>query len=314
MWKYASLRSIVTTNPPIGSETQSSWLSTFWTCKIWGSGSIREDLKLDATPHPSWEPENTGCNSLTLCLAGEHVLWPLCPAELATLVSTNALVPVSRKWRPRRWNAEADMQTESCSLSLQSFLPTEIYLAVASTLPASLKGALVSTLCFDGGMLDVRCPETWQEATEHVTFRWRPLLPETPVATETEQRPPEGARKESLFSVGIFHAPPRGGAHPRGPGRASLRTFSGGDDAPQVRSLWGGLWSAASRTPVSTRGCSARHTLLLCFTPQRNRSWSGPGGRRSRLLSTAGKKPHKRLLIALCLPKPSGDGVNGVAK
>ncbi len=118
------------------------------------------------------------------------------------------------------------MQTESCSLSLQSFLPTEIYLAVASTLPASLKGALVSTLCFDGGMLDVRCPETWQEATEHVTFRWRPLLPETPVATEIEQRPPEGARKESLFSVGIFHAPPRGGAHPRGPGRASLRTFS----------------------------------------------------------------------------------------
>ncbi len=90
------------TNPLIRSETQSSWLSTFWTCKIWGSGSIREDLKLDATPHLSWEPENTGCNSLTLCLAGEHVLWPLCPAELATPVSTNAFVPVSRKWRPRR--------------------------------------------------------------------------------------------------------------------------------------------------------------------------------------------------------------------
>ncbi len=106
------------------------------------------------------------------------------------------------------------MQTESCSLSLQSFLPTEIYLAVASMLPATLKGALVLTLCFDGGMLDVRCPETWQEATKNVTFSWRPLLPETPVATEFEQRPPEGARKESLFSVGIFCAPPRGGTPP----------------------------------------------------------------------------------------------------
>ncbi len=31
-------------------------------------------------------------------------------------------------------------------------------------------------------------------------------------------------------------------------------------------------------------------------------------------LEHSGKKPHKRLLIALCLPKPSGDGVNGVAK
>ncbi len=62
----------------------------------------------------------------------------------------------------------------------------------------------------------MRCPETWQEATEHVTLRWRPLLPETPVVTEIEQRPLEGARKESLFSVEIFHAPPRGGGTPLG--------------------------------------------------------------------------------------------------
>ncbi len=88
-------------------------------------------------------------------------------------------------------------------------------MAVASTLPASLKGALILTLRFVGGMLDVRHPETWQEATEHVTFRWKPLLPETPVAAEIEQRPPEGARKESLFSVGTVRAPPRGGAPPR---------------------------------------------------------------------------------------------------
>ncbi len=64
--------------------------------------------------------------------------------------------------------------------------------------------------------------ETWQEATEYVTFRWSPLLPETPVAAEID--PLEGARKESLFSVEISHTPPRGG-DPWGPGCASLRTF-----------------------------------------------------------------------------------------
>ncbi len=52
----------------------------------------------------------------------------------------------------------------------------------------------------------------------------------------------------------------------------------------------------------SLRGGARLATLSLCFTPQRNRSWSEPGGRLSRLLSTAGKKPHKGLLVALCLP------------
>lgn len=89
------------------------------------------------------------------------------------------------------------METESCSLSLQSFLPIERWLAVASTLPVSLKGAMVLTL-------DVGCPETCQEATKHVTFRWKPLLPETAVAAEIAQWSPEGAGKEHLLAGGIF--------------------------------------------------------------------------------------------------------------
>ncbi len=75
-------------------------------------------------------------------------------------------------------------------------------------LPISLKGALVLTLGFAGGMLDVQCPETWLEATEHLTCRWRPLSPKTPLA-EIVQRSPEGAGKE-----------------PHGPGRNTLRTSS----------------------------------------------------------------------------------------
>ncbi len=57
------------------------------------------------------------------------------------------------------------------------------------------------------------------------------------MVTEIEQRPPEGARKESLFSVGIFHAPPRGGHTPGVLGAQASGLFLGGDDAPQVRSL-----------------------------------------------------------------------------
>ncbi len=165
------------------------------------------------------------------------------------------------------------MQTESCSLSLQSFLPTEIYLAVVSMLPASLKRALVLTLRFDGGMLDVLCPETWQEATEHVTFRWRPLLPETPVATEIEQRPPEGARKESLFSVGIFCAPPRGGTPPGSWARKPQDLF-----LEEMMLLRSGLFEADSEArraaPQSLRGGARLATLSLCASRLKG---TGPG-------------------------------------
>ncbi len=158
------------------------------------------------------------------------------------------------------------MQTESCSLSLQSFLPTEIYLAVASTLPASLKGALVLTLRFDGGMLDVWCPETWQEATEHVTFRWRPLLPETPVATEIEQRPPEGARKESLFSVGIFHAPPGGARKPQDFFLEEMMLLRSG--------LFEADCEARRAAPQSLRGGTRLATLSFCASRLKG---TGPG-------------------------------------
>ncbi len=146
-------------------------------------------------------------------------------------------------------------------------------MAVASTLPASLKGALVSTLCFDGGMLDVRCPETWQEATEHVTFRWRPLLPETPVAAEIEQRPPEGARKESLFSVGIFHALPRGGTPPVSLARKPQDFF-----LEEMMLLGSGLFEAdceARRAaPQSLRGGARLATLSFCASRLKG---TGPG-------------------------------------
>ncbi len=165
------------------------------------------------------------------------------------------------------------MQTESCSLSLQSFLPTEIYLTVVSTLPVSLKGALVLITSLWWGMLDVRCPETWQEATEHVTFRWRPLLPETPVATEIEQQPPEGARKESLFSVGIFRAPPRGGTPPGSWARKPQDLF-----LEEMMLLRSGLFEAdceARRAaPQSLRGGARLATLSFCASRLKG---TGPG-------------------------------------
>ncbi len=141
-------------------------------------------------------------------------------------------------------------------------------------------------------MLDVRCPETWQEATGHVTYRWRPLLPETTVAAEIEQRPLEGARKESLFSVEISHTSPRGGTPPgswaRKPQDLPL------EEMMLLRSsLFEADCEARRAAPQSLRGGARLATLSLCFTPQRNQSWSGLGGRRSRLLSTVGKKPHK---------------------
>ncbi len=165
------------------------------------------------------------------------------------------------------------MQTESCSLSLQSFLPTEIYLAVASTLPASLKGALVLTLRFDGGMLDVRCPETWQEATEHVTFRWRPLLRETPVATEIEQRPPEGARKESFILCWNFSRPSQGGTPPGSWVRKPQDFF-----LEEMMLLRSGLFEAdceARRAaPQSLRGGARLATLSFCASRLKG---TGPG-------------------------------------
>ncbi len=49
-------------------------------------------------------------------------------------------------------------------------------------------------------MLNVWCPETRQETTEHVTSHWRSLTPETPVVAEVVQQSPKGAGKEPLLS------------------------------------------------------------------------------------------------------------------
>ncbi len=122
-------------------------------------------------------------------------------------------------------------------------------------------------------MLDVRCPETWQEATEHIKFSWRPLLPETPVATEIEQRPPEGARKKSLFSVEIFHAPSRRGTPPGSWARKPQDLF-----LEEMMLLRSGLFEADCEarlaTPQSLRGGARLATLSFCASRLRG---TGPG-------------------------------------
>ncbi len=140
-------------------------------------------------------------------------------------------------------------------------------------LPISLKGALVLTLRFAGGMLDVQCPETWHGATEHVTFRWSPLPTETTVVEEIVQWSPEGAGKDSLLSAG--HTPKVLGAPPLG---------------LLFRLLGGGLWSAVIRSPVFVRRRTTHHTVFLGFCPQRNQIWSGLGGQHVECPSLIPKK------------------------
>lgn len=179
-------------------------------------------------------------------------------------MSINVLVPFSRKWRPWRWNAEDKAQSVSCSLSLQSFRPMEGYLAVVSTLPISPKGALILTPGFVGGMLNVYCPETWQEAAEYVTLCWRPLSPETPVVAEIVQC--------------TFRTPRRG-------------------DTPASGFLWGEDASPGlASIPQSFRGGAQLATLSFWVSHLqtfRNQTWLGLDGWQSRRLSTAGEKPHK---------------------
>ena len=89
-----------------------------------------------------------------------------------------------------------------------------------------------------------------RKATEHLTFRWKPLLPESP----------EVARKYSSFvrvsgrSCLIYLSRPVG-AHPHRPGTKQPSGFC-------LRSIMQ-LLSTTSRSPVFTRGSATRYTLLL---------------------------------------------------
>ncbi len=77
MWKYASLRSIVTNqSSDLICGTIVSKL-TFWTWAAWRSHSELEDLKWDAIPHPSLELWNTSYKARFPCWSEVHILWPL---------------------------------------------------------------------------------------------------------------------------------------------------------------------------------------------------------------------------------------------
>ncbi len=77
MWKYASLRSIVT--------NQSSDLICDTIClkvNILKLSCMTENVKCDATLHPSLELWNTGCKTQFPCRSEVHILWPLSLTEL----------------------------------------------------------------------------------------------------------------------------------------------------------------------------------------------------------------------------------------
>lgn len=97
-----------------------------------------------------------------------------------------------------------ETQLTICKLNPIAFAYSPFYprgdLAVAFMLPASPKGAPIMRLGFVWGMVNTRHPETWQETTEHVTFRWRLLLPESSVAAEKIQTRPLGVPERNPYS------------------------------------------------------------------------------------------------------------------
>ncbi len=70
------------TSPRIWSVAWFVSKLTFWTWAAWRSHSELEDLKWDATPHPSLELWNTDCKTRFPCWSGVHILWSLSLTEL----------------------------------------------------------------------------------------------------------------------------------------------------------------------------------------------------------------------------------------
>ncbi len=58
---------------------------TFFTWTAWRSSEL-EDLKWDATPHPSLELWNTCCKARFPCWSEVQMIWPLSLTELSLLV------------------------------------------------------------------------------------------------------------------------------------------------------------------------------------------------------------------------------------
>lgn len=131
----------------------------------------------------------------------EHVLWPLCPAEFAVLLSASAPLLVSWYWRQCRLNMEGG-KTEFCSLFLQFSTPKETDLAVPSMLPTSPKTVLVLTQrrvmqCLvaqrlvNEGLLKkwVCCGKAKiNQILDYIIFCWKLLSPKTQEVMRMEQR------------------------------------------------------------------------------------------------------------------------------
>ncbi len=73
------------TSPRIWSVAQFVSKLTFWTWAAWRSRSELEDLKWDATPHPSLELWNKGCKTWFPCWSKVHISWPFSLTELSLL-------------------------------------------------------------------------------------------------------------------------------------------------------------------------------------------------------------------------------------
>ncbi len=109
MWKYASLRSIVT--------NQSLDLICGTIClkvNILNLSGMMESFrtrrsKIGRNPHPSLELWNTGCKTRFPCWSEVHILWPLSLTELSLPLPEPAEGPP--QWTTPPWTWEGETRT-----------------------------------------------------------------------------------------------------------------------------------------------------------------------------------------------------------
>ncbi len=121
------------TSPWIWSVARFISKLTFWAA--WWSRSELEDLKWDATPHPSLERWNTGCKARFPCWSEVHILWPLSLTELWPLVPLPepAGGPPRGKHPHKLGRARSEQYWYPFSIVCRT-IQNEIYLAEVSTL------------------------------------------------------------------------------------------------------------------------------------------------------------------------------------
>ncbi len=120
------------TSPQTCSETRPVWQWAFWTSDTWLSGSKAADLKSDAIPHPSLEQWSTGYRT-SLSRGGTTLMASFLKRVFTSCFNTRACSGLTNV-RKTLWKAAAECRTECNSLFLHSEGPTEIHLAVVSTL------------------------------------------------------------------------------------------------------------------------------------------------------------------------------------